>query len=139
YPLQDLLYRTTALTDDSGDIVEAYDCDAYGNTLIFDAAGTGGNWWADDASQTDQPTCDFIFTGRRFDMESMIYQYRARYYDAAWGRFLSRDPVVYLPSACGLYGYTSINPIRFLDPSGNYITVHVHVSTAATLDESAEK
>lgn len=72
-------------------------------------------------------------------MESMIYQYRARYYDAAWGRFLSRDPVVYLPSACGLYGYTSINPIRFLDPSGNYITVHVHVSTAATLDESAEK
>jgi len=37
YPLQDLLYRTAALTNSSGTIVETYDTDAYGRTLIFNA------------------------------------------------------------------------------------------------------
>jgi hypothetical protein len=40
YPLQDLLYRTTGLTDSSGIIREAYDTDAYGNTLIFRNSGS---------------------------------------------------------------------------------------------------
>ncbi|MEX2189055.1 MAG: hypothetical protein WD875_19765, partial [Pirellulales bacterium] len=36
YPLQDLLYRTTGLaTASDGQVREAYDTDAYGNTLIF--------------------------------------------------------------------------------------------------------
>ncbi len=105
YPLQDLLYRTTALTDDSGNIVEAYDCDAYGNTLTFDAAGTGGNWWADDASEADEPMCDFIFTGRRFDAESRIFYFRARYYDSGLGRFLSRDPIGFRSGDVNFYAY----------------------------------
>jgi RHS repeat-associated protein len=95
YPLQDLLYRTTALTDDGGDIVEAYDTDAYGNTLIFNAAGTGGDWWTDDAQQTDEPTCEFIFTGRRYDVETELYFYRRRYYKPASGSFISRDPITF--------------------------------------------
>ena len=66
-PLQDLLYRTTALTDTASDIVEAYDADPYGNMLMYSAAGTDGNWWADDAAMTLQPTCDYIFTGRQYD------------------------------------------------------------------------
>jgi RHS repeat-associated protein len=93
YPSQDLLYRTTALTDSTGTIVEAYDTDAYGNTLIFKAAGSGGNWWADDATQTDLPACEYIFTGRQYDPETEIYFYQARYYSPALGRFLSRDPL----------------------------------------------
>ena len=32
YLLQDLLYRAVALTNSSGSLVEAYDCEAYGNT-----------------------------------------------------------------------------------------------------------
>ncbi len=117
YPLQDLLYRTTALTDDSGNIVEAYDCDAYGNTLTFDAAGTGGNWWADDASQADQPTCEFIFTGRRFDSESIIYEYRERYYIPFLGRFIGRDPAG-LRVDFNLYAYLRNFPVTALDPFG---------------------
>ena len=39
YPLQDLLYRTTATTDATAAIVEAYDTDAYGNTLIYTGPG----------------------------------------------------------------------------------------------------
>ncbi len=52
YALQDLLYRTTAtvtINEESAVIQEAYDFDAYGRTLIFNAAGTDDNWWADNA------------------------------------------------------------------------------------------
>ncbi len=35
-------------------------------------------------------TNPYTFTGRRFDPESGLYYYRARYNDAKLGRFLSR-------------------------------------------------
>src|SRR6185295_4796798 len=94
YPLQDLLYRTTATTDDSGDIVEAYDYDAYGNTLIFNAPGTGSDWWAPDARQVIDSLCMFLFTGQRRDAETEIYYYKERYFVPAWGRFITKDPIV---------------------------------------------
>jgi RHS repeat-associated protein len=118
YPLQDLLYRTTALTDEAGAIVEAYDCDAYGNTLIFDTAGTGGNWWADDASQADEPTCDFIFTGRRLDAESGLLCLRNRFYLPSCGRFIIQDPLDYDAMDVNLYRYVHNNPLRSTDPLG---------------------
>lgn len=48
YLLQDLLYRAVALTNSSGAIVEAYDTDAYGNTLIFTGPGADGVWFTND-------------------------------------------------------------------------------------------
>jgi RHS repeat-associated protein len=117
YPLQDLLYRTTALTNLSGTIVEAYDTDAYGNTLTYSAAGTGGNWWANDATQSSNPACQYIFTGRQYDPETMIYFYRARYYHPTLGRFLSRDLIDYEDSM-NLYEYARGNPVENVDSSG---------------------
>jgi hypothetical protein len=70
YPLQDLLYRTRATTDSDGNIVEAYDYDAYGNTLIFNQPGSGSNWWAPDANQSPDALCQFLFTSQRFDAET---------------------------------------------------------------------
>ena len=93
YPLVDLLYRTTALTDSSGNIVEAYDSDAYGNTLVFTAVGTGHSWWDPNAVQAAIPACPFIFTGQRFDAETALYYDKRRFYSPAPGRFLSRDPI----------------------------------------------
>ncbi len=95
YVLSDLLYGTMALTDSSASIVETYDSDAFGNTLIFTAAGTAGDWWADDATQSDNATCEFNFTGRRFDTESTVYFYRFRYCAQTLGHFIARDPLVY--------------------------------------------
>ena len=40
YPLQDLLYRTTGFADSNRVVREAYDTDAYGNTLIFRNGGS---------------------------------------------------------------------------------------------------
>ncbi|MBI1373735.1 MAG: hypothetical protein GC159_13495 [Phycisphaera sp.] len=117
YILSDTLYRSVAVFDDTGAIEEAYDTDAYGNTLIFTAAGTGGNWWADDATQADEPSCDFIFTGRRYDPESEIYFYRRRYYVPDQGRFISKDPIGYM-ATMNLFEYANSEPTRHIDPTG---------------------
>ena len=117
YLLSDLLYRSVALTDDSSTIQEAYDTDAYGHTLVFSGPGPGGVWFTDNDVPTDAPTCTFVFTGRRFDPETGIYYYRARYYHAALGRFISRDPIGY-QGGMALYQYVGSNPASWRDPSG---------------------
>ena len=121
YMLSDLLYRATALTNASGTIQEAYDCDAYGNTIAYSGAGTGG-WWSDDETATNNPKCQFIFTGRRFDPETsnettQMYFYRARYYSPVLGRFISRDPIGY-NSGMNLYEYVGGMATRYVDPPG---------------------
>jgi RHS repeat-associated protein len=94
YPLQDLLYRTTGLADSSGTVREAYDTDAYGNTLIFRNGSSPGTInWLDTDTQVDHPTCTFIFTGQRFDSETQIYYYKERYCLPSLGRFAVRDPL----------------------------------------------
>ena len=54
----------------------------------------------------------YMFTGRRFDLETGLYYYRARYYNPQIGRFLQTDPIGYD------YAYCGNNPIGFVDPSG---------------------
>ena len=76
YPLQDLLYRSIALTTVAATIAEAYDTDAYGNTLIYLGPGTGGAWFTNADVQSVQPVCEYIFTGREYDPETQIYFYR---------------------------------------------------------------
>jgi RHS repeat-associated protein len=53
------------------------------------------------------------FTGEQNDPNGLEYL-RARYYDPAQGRFLSRDPVLSQQP----YAYVGNNPIRFTDPYG---------------------
>ncbi|MBX7133995.1 MAG: S-layer homology domain-containing protein [Fimbriimonadaceae bacterium] len=56
----------------------------------------------------------FGFTGEPMDSNGLLYL-RARYYDAATGRFISRDPI---RSSTTLYGYARENPTTLVDPSG---------------------
>jgi RHS repeat-associated protein len=63
-------------------------------------SATGGGW---------------AFTGRESDAETGLYYYRARYYDAAIGRFASQDPL-WTPTT--LYGYVGNRPMVNADPSG---------------------
>jgi RHS repeat-associated protein len=95
YLLSDLLYRSTALTNSSAALVEAYDTDAYGNTLIHSGPGTDDRWFTNDDVASLQPACEYLFTGRQYDPETQIYFYRARYYQPILGRFISRDPINY--------------------------------------------
>lgn len=120
YPLQDLLCRTTGLADSSGVVREAYDTDAYGNTLIFRKSGTppGAIAFSDSDTQVSVPTCPFIFTGQRFDAEIGLYYYKRRYYSPLLGRFLNRDPIGYEGGDLNFYRYGNSDPLKFLDVSG---------------------
>jgi RHS repeat-associated protein len=124
YLLSDLLYRSAALTDSSGDIVEAYDTDAYGNTLVFSGPGTDSDWFTDDDVLSNQPACEYIFTGRHYDPESQIYFYRARYYHPQLGRFISRDPIGYSDSL-NLYEYVKGHAAIALDPTGQALRINI--------------
>ncbi len=55
--------------------------------------------------------------GREYDSETGLYYYRARYYNPTQGRFLSRDPLGYLPDV-NLYRYVGNNPLNLTDPNG---------------------
>ncbi|MDP2938462.1 MAG: RHS repeat-associated core domain-containing protein [Candidatus Omnitrophota bacterium] len=76
----DGLGSVTNLTDTSGNVVESYTYDVYGQP-----------------NQTSQIGNRFYFTGRELDEESGLYYYKARYYSPTIGRFLQRDPLTWGP------------------------------------------
>ncbi|TGK87909.1 hypothetical protein EHQ24_01480 [Leptospira noumeaensis] len=64
----------------------------------------------------------FKYTGQEEDQESGLYYYKARYYDAALGRFASNDGMAMPSSIQGLNRmmYVEGNPISFRDNTGNF-------------------
>ena len=66
---------------------------------------------------TEQP---WGYTGQRYDGDSGLYYYKARYYHAGLGRFLSVDPVGY-DDQMNLYAYVANSPLLYRDPSGRII------------------
>ncbi len=117
YLSQDLLYRAVALTNSSGAIVEAYDTDAYGNTLIFTAPDSRSNWWSDSAVQSNYGANEIIYCGHRYDPETQLYYVRNRTYSPILGRWLQRDPIGYR-SGPSLYQYVGSNSPVAADPQG---------------------
>ena len=65
-------------------------------------------------SSTDFP---FTYTGRLLDAHTLLYNYRARWYDAAVGRFVNEDPAG-LSADPNLYRYAANSPVVNVDPSG---------------------
>ena len=61
----------------------------------------------------------YMFTGRRFDLETGLYYYRARYYNPQIGRFLQTDPIGY-SNGINWYAYCGNNSTNMVDPSGLY-------------------
>lgn len=82
-----------------------------------------------DGTPVSEPIVDqpYGYTGRRYDKESGLHYFRARYYSSDQGHFISRDPVGYA-DGMGLYGgYFAEN--FHLDPSGTttkYVTSYVN-------------
>jgi RHS repeat-associated protein len=90
------------MTDNAGNVVQRIAYDEYGNL----PAGSNGN--------TGE---QFQYAGRRYDPETGLYYYRARYYAPQLGRFLQVDPVGYR-DALNLYAYVGNDPLDKTDPTG---------------------
>jgi RHS repeat-associated protein len=71
---------------------------------------------------------DILFQGRRYDKETNLLYFRARYFCPIMGRFLSVDPMGYYDSM-NLYTAFNCNPQNFKDPFGLYdIDFHYYVT-----------
>jgi RHS repeat-associated protein len=88
YTLADPRFSVLAVTDDSGSVQERYSYAAYGKTTVLTPA-----YAIRTSSSFDW---EFRYTGRRLDLETALYYFRARYYHAQLGRFISRDPIGYV-------------------------------------------
>ena len=92
YYHQDGLNSVKSLTDNTGGIIANYDYDAWGNL-------------ATPLPSINNP---FTYTGREYDRGTGLYYYRARYYDAKVGRFISPDPIGFAGGDVNLYSYVEI-------------------------------
>jgi RHS repeat-associated protein len=57
----------------------------------------------------------YLFTGQEFEIELGLYNFKARFYDPAIGRFYSMDPASQYPSP---YIYAGGDWINYTDPTG---------------------
>lgn len=98
--LSDHLGSTRLIVADDGTVAAQYDYDIYGlpETLIM-----------------PDFAFDYLYTGQFYERELGFYNYKARFYDPAIGRFLMFDPAFELPSP---YAYAKGNPMMWNDPSG---------------------
>jgi len=72
-----------------GNVVQKYEHDSFGNMRPT-------------PRRIKQP---YTYTAREFDPETGLYYYRARYYDAKAGRFITRDPIGFDGGDVNLYVY----------------------------------
>jgi RHS repeat-associated protein len=93
------------LTNTAGVITDEYEYDAYGNS--FTKVGTTPN--------------NYMYRGEQYDPDLGLYYLRARYYNPATGRFLSRDPEdgdIADPATLHKYLYANGDPANLMDSTG---------------------
>ena len=102
YRLTDGLGSTAAMANSGGTVTDTWTYDVFG--AVRSHSGSSGTQW--------------LFAGEQNDPNGLEYL-RARYYDPATGRFMSRDPLG------GGYPYAGGNPANMVDPTGLYALLDI--------------
>ena len=65
-------------------------------------------------------TQPYKYNGKELDTKQGLnwYDYGARHYDAALGRFTTNDPLAEKYYSMSPYTYCADNPVKFIDPNG---------------------
>jgi RHS repeat-associated protein len=87
---------------ETGEIAQQMEYDEYGNVLA-------------DTNPGFQP---FGFAGGLYDHQTLLTHFGARDYDARYGCFTTKDPVLFTGGDTNLYGYVLNDPVNFVDPLG---------------------
>lgn len=126
---KDRLGSVVALTDAKGKTVANYAYDEFGRAFSRKPGNEAG-------TLKESPIGDSrLYTGREYDRETGLYYYRARYYSADLGRFLSRDPVG-TADQVNPYSYVANNPLKYVDPTGKSSKALLEIFNQAKIDYS---
>lgn len=106
----DIQGSTVAITDSNRSVLEFYRYDPYGNTTCYDS-----NMGVRAASAYN---IRFLYTGQEYLSALGLYNYKARFYSTAIGRFLQIDPIGLSAGDINLYRYCGNGPCNGSDPSG---------------------
>jgi RHS repeat-associated protein len=118
--LTDHLGSVRDLVNNTGTVVNHFTYDSFGNVV---------------GSMTGGVDTRYKYTGREFDQETGLHYYRARYFDAQVGRFISQDPLGFgSGDGSNLYAYVTNQPVNRVDPSGLYGIVHWQTRTIDYMD-----
>jgi RHS repeat-associated protein len=116
--LTDHLGTVRDLVDNSGVVVNHIGYDSFGNVVSQTSATVDSR---------------YKFTGREFDADTGLHYYRARYFDAAAGRFIGEDPIRFSGGDTNLHRYVNNNVISNRDPYGleAQVTIAEHYTTSS--------
>jgi len=82
-----------------------------------------------ETSTSQQGFQPYKYNGKELDMMSGLnqYDYGARYYDPALGRFIMLDPLCEKYYSISPYAYALNNPVRLVDPDGKTPRIYVEM------------
>ena len=107
--LTDHLGTVRNLVNNSGQVVNHIKYDSYGNVI---------------SESNPAVNTRYKYTGREFDAETEMQYNRARYYDAAIGRFVSEDPIGFAGGDSNIYRYVSNRVTNSTDSTGKIFESH---------------
>jgi len=106
FALSDAINSTVATVDERGGTKGRFDYEPFGQTKA-----TGS-------------TFPFRYAGRVF-VSDVFYYFRARYYSAVPGKFVSEDPAGFATGDANLYRYVTNRPVSGMDPLGLMTDVYL--------------
>lgn len=133
YLHRDHLGSILAITNQEGSIIEKRQFDAWGNLTNYANVLTGATT---PPINDGELFLDRGYTGHEHLVSVGLINMNARLYDPRVHRFLQPDAFVQDPNntqCYNRYGYASNNPLKYNDPSGNFLPVLVAVGIGALI------